>query len=293
MINHKFQRSRLQLMSLIFVFFFSIPALSEAAVWKNIPALPQAQKIKQEEAAVNNIPVQTTIYTTLTPPQEIAEFYKTKLVGFGWKLGTEANQQGIYVLVFSAEKNEFLNIMVQNILGKNYVTITQSKKPETPTQPCPECNKKMAELKKNTDTSPEAKEKMKEALKEMASKKKSSFGEDSAGKDLQFVPRYPGATRVNDIERDNGRKVNLTYYTKDAVENVINFYRQNMGDNYWKLENEVDFQDLPPGLSGKIEVGIKGKSLVFKNPSASCIISITEDPQNDQGTIIGVNYNEK
>lgn len=231
-----------------------------AAIWEDIPALPQAQRVKQEEGLFNNNPLQTTVYTTLATPQETIEFYKTKLTNFGWELESELNQQGIEVLMFSKE-DKFLNIMLQNILDKNFITIAQSIKPEELTE-----------------------EKQGEAPSEIPSS-------DSAGRDLRFVPRYPDAVRISNAESENGKKVSLAYYTKDPVEDVVDFYLKNMGNYYWSLENELDFQNLPGALTGKLNVDIKGRSLVFKSPSASCIISITEEPQNNT-TVIGVNYSE-
>ena len=94
------------------------------------------------------------------------------------------------------------------------------------------------------------------------------------------------------MERESGKKISLAYYSQDSVEAITDYYLLNMGNYYWKLENEVDFQNLPEKLAKTLNTDIKGKSLVFKSPSASCIISVTEDPQN-KGTVIGVNYNEK
>lgn len=242
----------------------------EASVWENLPELPQSERIKQEEALVNNSQVQVTVYITLVSPKEAVEYYKTKLNNFGWKLETEAAQQGKNVTIFSKE-NKFVTISIQNILGKNYVTIAQHEKSASNPQEgssCAECEKKQNEGNLEIPLN------------------------DAPGKDLQFVPRYPGAVRVNSIARDNGKKAILTYYVQDSVERSANFYRQNMGNYYWGLESEIDFQDLPEKLAERINTDIKGKNLVFKSASASCIISITEDPQK-KGTIIGINYNEK
>jgi hypothetical protein len=274
--------------TVLFFCFLFIVAISEAAIWEDIPALPGSQRVRHEEVVVNNNPVQTTIYSTTLSPEEIVKFYKTKLSSFGWGLKSEVTQQGMTLLVFS-KGDKLLNMTIQNILGGNYITIMQSRMSQEPLKPCPECEKKLEEIKKDLKLSNESGEKKIEIPTDAISKEQET---DTPGRDLQFVPRYPGAVRVNDIEKENGKKVNITYYAKDPVENIINFYRQNMGNYYWKLENEVDFQNLPEGVSEKINVNIQGQSLVFKSPSASCIISITEEPKS-KATIIGVNYNEK
>jgi hypothetical protein len=244
--------------------------LAQAVIWENIPVPPQTETLKREEASVNNIPIQSTVYSSRHPPQEIIEFYKTKLINFGWRLESQISQQGLEQLVFSKE-NELVNIMLQNILDKNFITVTQSKK-------------WVGSLKEKSSCLG-CEEKLPPTVTDVP-----SF--DTPGKDLQFVPRYPQAVRVNHVERERGKKVILAYYTSESVETVTDFYLQNMGNYYWTLEDEIDFQNLPETLTEEINVDIQGKSLVFKSPIASCIISIIEEPQN-KATIIGINYNEK
>lgn len=281
--------------AIFILWFLFFAALTDAAVWENIPAFPQAQKVKQEDTLVNNKQIQTTIYTTAASPQEVVAFYRAKLSSFGWKLESEIAQQGINMLVLSKE-DKYLNVMVQNIMGKNFLTITQSilskEPPPKEEKSCPECEKQSEELRKKLKLTSESILEDAQIAKEFSPQIDVSSEEDTPGKDLQFVPRYPGAVRVNDIERENGKKVSLTYYSRDSVEAVVDFYRRNMGNYYWNPGDEVDFSDIPEELSEKIKVDIKGKSLVFKSATASCIISITEESQN-KGTIIGVNYNEK
>ncbi|MDD5166993.1 MAG: hypothetical protein PHQ57_06375 [Candidatus Omnitrophica bacterium] len=280
------------LISILYSLFFISTA--GATIWEDIPALPQAQRIKQEEIMVNNSPAQTTIYSTLATPQEIVEFYKTKLINFGWKLEGQTSQQGIEVLMLS-KGDKLLNIMLQNILGKNFITLAQSIKPEglvKQKSSCPECEKLEAEIKKKLETSKEFDIKEMKIPEGSMPKIDILPKEDAPGKDLQFIPRYPGAVRVNNVERNNGKKTTLAYYTKASVGDVLDFYRQNMSNNYWNLEKEIDFQNLPEALTKGINIDIKGKSLVFKSQVASCIITVTEEPQN-KTTIIGVNYNEK
>jgi len=284
------------ILTFIFVSFF---ALSDAAIWENIPAFPQAQKVKQEEALLDNNPIQSTIYSTLSSPEEIIEFYKTKLANFGWKLKSEKDEQGIKLLNFYKE-DKIVSLIVQNMIGKTFITITQSMaQQELPKSkaPCPECEKQKEELiekwklpegTKLEDVNIE--QIKKEALLQVQNN--TVIQEDAPGNDLKFVPRYPGAVRASSFERENGKKVNLSYYSQSSIENVANFYRQNMGNYYWKLEDTIDFQNLPQGISDKVSVNMNGQTLVFKSPTASCIISITEEAQT-KGTVIGVTYNER
>lgn len=265
--NH---RLNLQITQVVLIFcFLFFTSLSEAAFWENILAFPQAKRIKQEEVTFNNNPIQVTVYSSTASLEEITEFYKTRLITFGWSFTSEIERQGEKTLIFSKGLN-FANITIQPAQENGLLIITQGtlrggSKGEAF---CPECEKKQA---KDFDE---------------------ILSSDSPGRDLQFVPRYPEAVRVSNIERENGKKVSLAYFSKDSVEQVADFYQQNMGNYYWKLENEIDFQDLPEEVSEKMNVEIRGKTLVFKSATASCIISIIEERQI-KGTIIGVNYNEK
>ncbi len=283
-----------QLISVLVIFSFF--ASAEAAIWENIPVFPQAQKVKQEEMTIDGNPAQSSIYTTQSPPEEVVEFYKTKLGNFGWELKSDRDQRGVKLLIFY-KKDKMLNLIVQSMLGKNYITLTQSQLPETTpggTTPCPACEKKKQELIEKLKLSEGTKLEDVDInqIKGAFPQESVAPEEDTPGRDLQLVPRYPGAVRASAMERDNGKKMNLSYYTQHSIDDVVNFYRQNMPNYYWKSVDELDFQNLPAGMNDKVGVDIAGQSLVFKSPSASCIISITEEPQT-KGTVIGIAYNEK
>ncbi|MBL7081305.1 MAG: hypothetical protein ISS44_01890 [Candidatus Omnitrophica bacterium] len=272
--KHRLQRLKqiAQILILVTGYWLLVTSI-EAAIWERIPVFPQAERIKEEETLVNNIPAQISIYSTVVPPEEVIEFYKTKLTNFGWSLVKETNQQGINLIVFS-KKDKFVNITVQDILGKNFITTTQGKAPEElpeEASSCPDCQK---------------------GLKTFEGQGIGVLEEDTPGQDLEFVPRYPGSIRANVTERKNGKKVTLSYYSQDSVEDVINFYRQNMGYYHWVLENELDLTNLPESLSTQLPISFNGRSLTFKSSFASCIINIFEEPQA-KGTIIGIVYNEK
>lgn len=256
----------------VFLLTFS---LADAAIWENVPALPQAKKLKQEESLINNSPVQSAIYLTEVPAEEIVEFYKTKLINFGWKLESEVENEKTRALLFS-KREDYANIMISDFQGKNYITIAQSKIPKESDNPegesvCLECKD---ELKKSFTW---------------------MHPSDIPGRDLPIIPRYPEAIRVSSVERENGRKADLSYYTRGSLEDVLSFYRQNMSNESWELEKEMDFQKLSPGLSDALKlVDLKGKSLIFKGSSGKCIISVLENPQEGEDSrIIGIKYNAK
>jgi len=256
----------------------------QAGLWEGMPTLPSSERIKFEEALINNSPVQVSVYSTDMSLEEAVNFYKDKLSSFGWLLVSGVARDGVNAIAFS-KNDKLLNISLRSIQGKNYVTITQSMVPEemlTEKERCSDCEQKSPDMLKGQPQQPQN-----TGISDGA-----SILEDNPGKDLALVPRYKGAVRANSIERDKGRKVTLTYFTKDPVEKVVDFYRQNMASYYWALENEVDLQKLPKPIAEQVGLSIKGESLVFKSSSASCIINISEEPQG-KGTVIGVSYNEK
>ena len=263
---------RFSIFTALFLLTFS---LADAAIWENIPALPQVKKLQQEEFLINNSPARSAIYLTEVSVEAIVEFYKTKLINFGWKLESEVKNEKARVLLFS-KREDYASIMINDFQGKNCITIAQSKIPKEKDNPeeessCPECKD---ELKK-------------------------SFGgmhpSDAPGRDLPLIPRYPEAIRVSSLERENGRKAYLSYYTRSSLEDVLSFYRQNMGNESWELEKEIDFQDLPSELSEVQKLAnLKGKSLIFKGPRGECIVSVFEHPQEGESSrIIGIKYSAK
>lgn len=250
-------------------------------MWENIPVFPRAEIVRQEEALANNTPVQISIYSTSVQPEEVAEFYKTRLANFGWKLEIDTAQQGVAIMNFM-KGEKFLSIIQQSINGKNIISVSQRGVPKAPSEepPCADCQQQPP------DPGSAA------APVQYTPGQISYPKADLPGGDLQFVPRYPGAVRINSLERGSSMKTSLAYYTSDPVDRVVDFYRQNMGTYNWNLEQSVDLKDLPGGIPPEIDQGFTGKTLVFKSSLGSCIISIFHKPKNNV-TVIGVNYDAK
>ena len=274
----------------------------QAAVWENLPVFPGAQRFKQEEIDVNGLPAQTAIYTTTSSDQEVADFYQTKMVNFGWKQESQTSQQGIVAMAFS-KKDKVATLMYQQIMGRNFITLTQSSmRGESASgagaagnSNCPDCAQSAEDFGKKLGISSGQEVNKRTELPSAGTGSKetdASLLEDTPGIDIKTVPRYPGAVRVNSFERGNGKKINIAYLTQASVSDVLAFYANNMETYNWTLDNTVDLQDMPKGLAEQVNVNFKGKSLVFKNDSASCIINVFKEPQG-MGTIIGINYNEK
>ena len=270
----------------IFIIFFSLYliSVSPAAVWSGIPKPEGAKIIKEEETRVNNQLVYTSIYSLAGGSPNISEFYKAKLPNFGWKLGTETSEKGITLLSFS-KKDIVVNILQQRYAGKNLIFVVQaSTAKELDREECPECEEKMAEFQKELENSAdpeEAKAKLTDSLKKIYAAKQAAFPEkDMPGKDLLFVPRYPQSIRIQTIEAEKNQEVRLTYYTRDSLAQVLDFYRQFMKVEYWELVKEVDFQDLaqspelpPEVLKAMQQLKLIGKEFSFKGPRGKCRVT--------------------
>ncbi len=240
----------LQLTAYSLILLFSATA---AVAWEIIPAYPQAEKFKEEEILVNNTPIKTTIYRSSSPAEEILGFYKDRFSAQGWVVESEVNQQGTILVNFSQE-NKFINIVTQQMQGESFTTLVQGERAaKTPgailksAQDCPECGE-----------APQ---------------------EDAPGRELHFLPRYPGAVRVSTVERKQSGKVDLAYSSQDAPEKILDYYYNAMPNRGWAFVEEISLETL------------NSSSLIFEGPYGRCLVSVVRDPQNVENTIIGVKYN--
>ena len=239
---------------LVLLFFFLL--LSNVIAWEKVALPSQTTKIKEEEALVNGQTVKVIHCRSSLSKEDIRGFYSRYLPALGWQ------------------------------------------------EPCPECNKKQESI---IGTFVKAKEKIFITAVPFPLEKGKNFliiamlnildytpsepggQQDSSGRDHPLVPRYPGSHRVTVIESDSGKMVQLTYDTTDALDKVLDFYRQNMRDHQWNLELETDFANLPKELTKpKDGIELHGQSLIFKGPSGQCIIGVIDNPENKDSRIIAV-----
>ena len=279
-------KSFLVRISIIF-FSLSLISVSPAAVWPNIPKPEGAKIIKEEETRVNNQLAHTSIYSLTGESPDISGFYKVKLPNLGWKLGTETSQKGIILLSFS-KKDLVVNILQQRHSGRKLIFVVQaSTAKELDQEECPECKEKLAEFQKELENSAdpeEAKVKLADSLKKIYAAKQAALPErDMPGKDLLFVPRYPQSVRIQTIEAEKSQEVRLTYYTRDSLAQVLDFYRQFMKVEYWELVKEVDFQELAESAELPREVSqamqqlkLTGKEFSFKGPRGKCRVTVLD-----------------
>lgn len=252
---------------LIFLLYFILPAFVQAATWENIPIIPGGTIKTRQELSLNTAPTENIIYSTDKSVEEIVDFYKTGLDNFGWDLVQANDSQKM--LRFS-KKEKFLSISINELKnGNNLVLINQGLSGKNVYTGGAGC----AQIKKS-----------------------GKMGTDIAGKDLDSVPRYYGAVRVSSIVRDYPKKrVNLIYTAQANVDEVADFYRQNMPYHNWQLSKEDNFSELPEKVTSMVEgvVSPESKSLLFKGYYSDCLITIIKAPSIPDYLTIGVIYSER
>lgn len=308
--KNKTERSRyhnVKIMVLAIIFLFLQSFYAQAIIWEEIPSFSKANKIKEEEILINTAPAKTIVYQSDSAAQEIMDFYKTSLPSYGgWKLDNLVNRENTTAAVFS--KNEFrVSIIIQEIQAKTYILITHSRDQPASLEEFSRLEQEeIEELFAQQGIAGEEEgweEKLEEFISTEAEKGVTSG--DAAGKDLDFVPRYPHSIRLFSVERNFAKKMILVYSTTDSVDNVVSFYRKNMGSFGWNLINEVNFQNMPDKIKESMNnVNLQGMALIFKGPYGECKITINDSLEQIKGScnnggcssgscIIGVTYDAK
>ena len=246
---------------LSFLFCFFILSLSGLNAWEKVPLPNQTIQLKEEEMLINAQKINTIHCRSSLSQAEIKDFYLRFLPGLGWVEGClecRENKEDPR-LIFSRQNDKIIIFTFPPPLEKDKtdILITMSKAGETLSQE-PEKDK------------------------------------DYPGEDPTFIPRYPASQRVSAVERDSGKKIMLAYTTRDNLNDVLDFYQENMAKYDWETVMDTDFRDLPPQLSElQKQVKLEGRALVFKGANGECTITVTKHPQEEGLTIIGVHYNAK
>lgn len=247
---------------LFFVLIF-IQSYAQAQNWDTLPLPNQTTLLEEDEMTMDNQKIKTIHCRSNLLQQDIRNFYLRFLPGSGWDVDCpECNQDenDSARLTFIRGDNKISIIIIPSPLagkGENDIIIAMSK------------------IKEEVQQGEEYKE--------------------PEGKDLSFIPRYPQSQRVSALEYNASKKAMLTYKSIDDVNKILDFYRQNMADYNWNLQDETNFQDLPSGLGEmQSQIKLKGSALIFKGPRGECIISVFENLQEgDNSRIIGIKYNAK
>ncbi|MDP1853267.1 MAG: hypothetical protein Q8L26_03565 [Candidatus Omnitrophota bacterium] len=284
-------------LGLIVCSLIAMGAFSEAAAWESIPVLPGSTIERKQELQVNAHPAEVTLYKNNAQPDEVFDFYKTQMVNSGWEELMSKNESG-YGLMSFFRKDKVAVISIQNAAKGAAIMVTQTIR-EKESMLYPDTRAAVEKADKSKADNPEgitpgSKAGCKDNL--MESK---LFKEDTPGKDLDSVPRYRGAVRINSVINEHPKKRATLVYTAQAnSKEVLDFYRQNMPYYNWQLKDEMNFADFPEKLSSKLK-DIKGlldpenRGLTFQGYYKSCMVTVTKDPSKEGYVIIGVNYYEK
>ena len=243
--------------------------LSNAGAWETVTLPSQTAVVKEEEMSLNG-QARKYLYcrTSLSYP-EIKDFFQRFLPGLGWRTDCPdcQKQKGDISLNFIRGGNKASIIFpdIHSVEGKNDFLIVM------------------------TDIKNEA----------AASKSTPKEGEDYPGKDISSIPRYPKSQRVAAIERTSSKKITLAYQTGDSIDEVLDFYYQNISKYGWELKKELDFKDFNNQAKDlfnkqpKIKK-LEGGALVLESSFGKCMITVTEHPREDINLrVIGINYESK
>lgn len=179
-----------------------------------IPAYPHSEKKKEIERFNNGANVKTVYYTTKDSADKILDYYKEQLSNAGWDLAP-INVPGVIVFY---KGRETVSVFSKDIFNRGTTDIYVA----------------------HSLVSEVAAAEIQKALVQ---------DYDMPGKDLPFVPRYPGAIRRSYAETPS--KQTIVYQSKQGCfDCVLNFYRSEMVAKGWRLINEKKY-DISPLLERK------------------------------------------
>lgn len=243
---------------LSFLFFVFVLLFNNAYGWEKIPLPGQTIPLKEEEMVLDGQKINSLHCRSSLSQEEIRSFYLRFLPGLGWNEDCpecSQDKKDNAPLSFTKADTKISIVIIPSPLGK----------------------------KGEND------------IIIAMSKLKEGEGEEPAGGDLPFIPRYPQSKRISSLESSASRKMMLTYSSADDLNKILDFYREKMADYGWNLANETDFEDLPPGLKEiRDQIKLKGRTLIFEGPRGMSIISVFEDLQEGEDSrIIGIKYDAK
>lgn len=172
-----------------------------------IPAFPLAKEIWSgpQIVEINGTPLQMFCFGTDRPVAEITNFYKDNLPKAGWKLGEAFGDLNV---IYFTKDNKYLYVAASGTLRgygpsfTKYVMLLSKQELHL----CAAFN-----FLRGPD------------FKEMP------------GRDISFIPRYPGSVRVVSIVRED-KEAFFVYLVRDDAQRIAQFYRENLPTFGWKPE---------------------------------------------------------
>lgn len=215
---------RITILSVLILTVFT--GVIHAAWWseKRFPVPANTEQVKEQTRKIAGSDFKFTYYVSRQDKEGIKDFYRRELSGLGWneqelkqslseaKTGSAVQVSGNVFfdnnLVFKKEDSILtLTFLPEGVIKDERVrfSISEGK----------------LELGKKRDIS-----KQEEYVPQLMARPKKNI-----------APLYPKATLINFSEKDG--YLNATYFTKDYIEDVADFYKNNMSGHGWSLISEI------------------------------------------------------
>ncbi|MCM8792476.1 MAG: hypothetical protein NC826_05000 [Candidatus Omnitrophica bacterium] len=234
---------------LIIIFLLFIPEAFSFAQDSYIPIPAQTTKETEQEMMLNGIKHKIQAYQSSLSPDEILDFYKGFFIPNGWEIKEiDPNEQAGYESESDYEVNEdFARIQATLFSkGKDIILLTFVKSEGGKTNYMLNYSYGRTEIFED---------------------------KDSPGKDLEFIPRYPGSIRYVSIETEGMTLLN--YHSKDSKEQIEKFYQSKMPKFGWKGGGALSKEKISEITKKKMltEIGTWGL-LTFESDRGYCMISV-------------------
>lgn len=234
--------------SLAGVLFFSLINVY-AQQWPANEVLPvpiNTNEIKRQASAQSGHEGIEIYYESRQSPKEISSFYSNRLITFGWKKFYVSGDNIIFDKKDELISLSFLPDGMYND-GKAHFILSRSKQTQD----------MVSQPRISSDTWP-----LPESNKKPAQ---------------EITPPYPGSALASLSEDSNFMMA--TYFSKDGIEEVFDFYKEKMADYGWNLDSQTPIQKISGEKPGKADslTGTWTAELNFSNDKKeSCGVFLSD-----------------
>lgn len=211
----------------LIIFMVMQAGILNAAWWtaEEIPVPPAASEVKRETRSIGGAELNFIYYLSNQAAGQIKEFYRGKLSGLGWQERgimqdlSQIQLPGQMPGLPPAQLNQALEANLifekdQDMLIITFLPAEYSQDAKTRFNLCWGKAIKQAQLSAD-----------KIAIPELVDKPKKNV-----------FPAYPGASLITLNEHPNSLRA--TYFSKDDIEAIISFYKNEMSNYGWSLQDE-------------------------------------------------------
>lgn len=222
----------------------------------SVPILPSAKDLwgGSQIVEINGIPTKTLCFSSDTPLSQILDFYKTELPKYGWQLGMR--WEGLYAEYFTKADN-FLyvagsgTIRGYDLAMTKFVVVLSKRELHL----CATINLLLGPNFKEMD-----------------------------GKDLSFIPRYPGSVRALSIVRED-KEAFFVYAAREDAYKIADFYRKNLASSGWRISKKFS---VPRSC---IQTSFSATALLFERDNKDSLSIYISYCTQSQANIIIISYN--